>query len=211
MDVAEMITIIDDHGFEDKTSASKMEKINDTLWDVCGREPWYFLESTNTSLTIDSTGKITSPTSISKITSLIDTSNNRVLEPIEHDTLVQMYPSRITETGYPKLYYQTAGDFYVWPIPDATYTYHLKYMRLHPELTSSDVESAIYLPARHHRVLVLGALSKMYAEDDDPELAAAYDEMFEIRYANMREDLWKWNYDMDQVMVDVDMEPYWTV
>lgn len=211
MNVSEMIEVIDDHGFEDLSDNTKMEKINDTLWDVCGREPWYFLEAFTTSVTIDGTGKVTVPTSISKITSFVETATGRTLEPIEHDDLVKLFPNRLTETGTPIYYYYSGVSFYVWPIPDTTYTWFLKYMRIHPELTISSVEGDLYLPARHHRVVLLGALSKLYVQDDDPELGAAYDELFEIRYANMREDLWRWNHDKDDVMLDVDPEPYWTV
>jgi hypothetical protein len=67
--------------------------------------------------------------------------------------------------------------------------------------TTSDT---FYIPARHHSIIVYGALVKAFLVNDDPQ-AAVFQNMFEARYQQMRNDLWMNQYDRtDRVFVTTD-------
>jgi len=61
MDVSEIIDDLEDHGFEDTSEARKLAALNDTLWDVTGREPWPFLEK---SVALSFNGSSSTPTNL---------------------------------------------------------------------------------------------------------------------------------------------------
>ena len=48
MTAAEIIAEIDDAGFDDKDTSIKLSALNEVYWEVCGLEPWPFLEKTVT-------------------------------------------------------------------------------------------------------------------------------------------------------------------
>lgn len=208
MDVSEMITEINDHGFGDLSTASKVAVINDTIWDICSREGWPFLETVTTSVTVDSDGKISAPTGIGKILSLVNVTDSYSLIPERREFLDKQSGGLLSQTGDPRYYYRVGNNFYVFPI-DTTKSWSLSYIKIPTELTDASTESAIAIPARHQRIIVLGALAKLYFREDDPELGALFDEQMEGRVANMREDMWKWNYDRPDRIYVID-EDDWT-
>jgi hypothetical protein len=83
---------------------------------------------------------------------------------------------------------------YVYPALTSPITFRLYYIRIPSDLTSSTVSADILLPARHHSIIVFGALVKAFLVNDDPQ-AATFQQMFESRYQQMRNDLWLNQYD----------------
>lgn len=211
-DVSDLIAEIDDHGFEDAETARKAGVINDTLQDICSREPWPFLEDSVT-LTFDGITAYPSnwPADFSKVLSIIDLSTGVKLAPERREVMRQSLTRSLADGGLPTIYYflGTRASFY--PVPSEDYELAMDYLVSHPTITDTSVEADILLPARHHRALVLGALYKLYALEDDPELSALFKQEYEDKLLVMREDLSRLQYDRpDRIFIlsDDDYDTY---
>lgn len=205
--VSEMIAEIRDFGFDDLTDTRLLGFLNDTYWDVCSREPWPFLEAT-ASATVDTSGKVTSPTDIGKVLRLVDTGTGAALQPVRLDDHTGGNAVQLALTGNPDRYFFIGSDVYVYPISTSN-SLTIRYVRVPPPLTSTPDSSPI-LPLRHHRVIVLGSLVKCYMMEDDPDNAALNTNAFEQRISQMRSDLWVQQYDRTQIIQDVDEDDGWT-
>src|SRR5206468_2523174 len=73
----------------------------------------------------------------------------------------------------------------------ATYTLGQVYLVYPTALGSSDAETLILVPPRHHQVLVEGTLAKLYKMEDDMELSLASANEFEKVLATMKDDLFR--------------------
>jgi hypothetical protein len=198
MDVADMISDIDDHGFEDSSEERKLAVLNDVYQDVLSREAWPFLEKldrdTNLTLTGDDSDQLEASEIIRAVLMLRVLS--RALEPIRLDTFLEAYGHRADQTGAPWFYYFVGNELHLWPIPatlpDGT---TLAYIRGAEDLEADTVEEDILLPREYHRdILVNGALYKLYALEDDAELASGFQRYFEEAIQRMRELAWKKQY-----------------
>lgn len=212
-DVSEIITILDDHGFSDAVTQTKVDAINDAYWDVCSREPWPFLEkSASVSFTAgDDTP--TMPTDFRAVLSLFIPAQSLVLQPERLDTLAKNYPAQLGSTAAadrnrPLFYYFVGNELRLYPTPDAAYTATLFYVSWPAELTSGTLEAAIMVPARHHRVLVSGALSHLYRQEDDPDNAMLFETQLEKRLQSMRNDVYQRQFDRPDRVVDVYGDDY---
>lgn len=204
--VSEMISEIKDHGFDDITDARLLGFINDTYWDICSRESWPFLELSATP-TVDATGLVTAPTDIGKVLKLVDTGLGTVLEPIRLDAFTAYHANELSKTGNPYAYYFIGDALHVYPV-SSTNSLALRYIRVPAALTASPDSSPI-MPARHHRVFVLGALVKCFLLEDDAENAGVFSNMLETRISQMREDLWKHQLDRPDTIQDLDNDSGW--
>lgn len=210
MDISEVITEINNHGFTDTDSTQKMVVINDTLWDLEAVEPWPFLEKT-VALNTDGVTPIPSnmPTDYKQAVYLADTVGGSGIMPERVETVRSRYTTDfLTATApNPILWYMWGGVLRFYPIPPAaTGRFYLDYIATQPELTENSLEAAILLPKRHHRAISLGALYKLYALEDDIQNAEAFQSMYEDKIARMREDLMRKQYQRaDQVfLTDMD-------
>lgn len=197
MTAAEILSLIDNHGFVDTDEADKLIAINDALWDICSREPWPFLEK---SVTFTFNGSSATPTNFpsdfKSALSVVDTQYPRRLYPLRIEDFRSKLGSVSDNSGDPTYYYFLDRSFFVWPIPASTNTTTvMTYIARQAELTADSVEADILLPIEHHTLLVDGALSRLYFEDDDPEYAADRMQAFEKRLQTMRGELWKVQYD----------------
>lgn len=199
-----MISELDDHGFADTGESRKVAVINDTLWDIESRHPWPFLETEDTafSLTADDNAP-TLPTGFSKMLSFTIPDLALVLQPMRLDTATKSLAGKEDETGIPYLYYFVGSELRIWKTPSETFTAKIRYLQTQTELTAASVETDILLPARHHRLAVLGSLYKLYTMEDDPELARAFLDQYETRLELIREDLFKRQYDRPDRIADV--------
>ena len=203
MDVSEIISELNDHGFEDTTTPRKESVINDTIADVCAREPWPFLEK-NITLTFAGSSETASnwPADFAKALSLVNPSTGQTIQYERREVVRKQYASTLTQAGVPFVYSFLGGQARFYPLAGSSDTISMDYICSHPEVTSSTVESGILIPARHHRILVVGSLVKLYAMEDDPELSALFQEQFEDRLFKMREDLMRLQYDRpDRIFV----------
>lgn len=214
MDVSEIISDIRNHGFSDTTEFSSTlitGHINDAYWDICSREDWPFLE-TSASVTL-STASVTKPTRFNRMLALIIPSNGQVVEPKPYSYILKNYSLSTTATGCPRFYYFIGENLYVYPTPDTSYTATALYIQYPAELAAADVEASILIPARHHRILTLGALVQLYTLDDQLDIAAAMKQQYEDRIRMMRHDLWNKQIDRPDMIYPIYEEnslyPYW--
>lgn len=209
--VADIISELDDHGFSDTPTARKVGVLNDTIADVCSREPWPFLEKeTDLTFTGSSAAPSNLPSDFSKVLGLQDNSLGNSLAFERWEVIRKKFGTQVTASGLgdAEYYYFVKGQPRIYPVPGAATTLHLEYVAFHPTLVQSDIESAFLIPPRHHRVLVLGSLYKLYSLEDDPELAQVFEQEYEHRISIMREDLIRVQYDSPDHIYVTDMDYY---
>lgn len=199
MDVADLLTIVDNHGFTDTDEADKLAALNETYWDVCGREPWRFLEK-SVDLDFDGTSGV-STTTVDDLRAVLlayRTVDGLTLRPQRADDFYANFAANLTDGGDPYIYYfDFGGQIKFYPVPpESTGGVVLKYLQIPAELTADSVSSEIVLPSRYHRaVLANGTLYKLYIQEDDTDLSAYFERLYEKALNTMREDLWKQQYD----------------
>lgn len=199
-----MIQELKDHGFDGISDATLLEFINDAYFGFCGREPWPFLEKTAPLTVSTTTGAITSPTDMRAIISIVDTTNGGVLTPQRRDVITNVFPKELTKAGNALYYYSVGDTFYLYPIPTGV-SYTADYLQRPAALSTGD--SPIF-DANFHRYLVLGAARRCAVLTDDTELATDYRNQEEDYYQNMRNVLWRKQYDEPETILDVDGTDY---
>lgn len=191
MDVAEMLTILGDHGFTDTGTQTKVDALQDAIWEIEGMRPWPFLDTSITLTFSGSSGLATNfPADFKTARKLKDVQRKVALDPLDEADLEDAGLD-LSLVGVPRVYYPVADQLYVWPIPPSSTTVRMRYLQQSDEITSSSVESAILLPKRYHRIIVIGALVRLYDMEDDPELAARFEGHFEKRVERMVDDLFR--------------------
>lgn len=209
MDVSEMITMLDQHGFEDEEEADKVRVLNITLQDICTRDPWPFLEASVTldaSLEVDAdTGLVTTPDDFGSLLTVVSTdSQGRQIQFIRRDEHLKRHSGQLSQTGYPYHYFFLAGQLYFWPIPTSG-EYVLDYIRVHDAVVANSASDDFLLPARHHDTIPIGAIWRLHAKEDDAENALLFKSQYDELIAGMRQDLFKTQWDSPdsiQVMED---------
>lgn len=187
--VAELVSDIKRHGFDDATDASLEFHINDAIWDIDSREQWPYLETTGDINTSAGTATLTMPTQFSKVLSLINTTTGTVLIPEAFDIIRKAYPNNLTQQGEPLRYYFIGNAIHMYPVPGATYAMKLAYIQWQTELTVASAETAILMPPRHHRIIVFKVLENLYAQEDDLEASAYWRQKFEDRFVQITFDM----------------------
>jgi hypothetical protein len=208
VDVPAIISVLDDHGFTDTDSSTKVEAIQAAIWDIEAREPWPFLE-TSLNLNFDGSSATPSnwPTNFRAALKLFDRTIGRRVPPMRLDDADEYIGDADTETGDPVFYYFEGGTLKVWRIPaSATGRLRFRYLRVSDAIASDSAESAILLPPRHHELIVFRTLMRLYDMEDDPELAARFEGHYEAKLERVKNDLIRQQYDQpDYVHIfDVD-------
>jgi hypothetical protein len=204
--VADIIEFLSDNGFTDTGLATKLDKINTTIYDICSREPWPFLEKSIT-LTFNGSSSVATnlPTDFRAALALVNPTTGLTLTPWRLDDFTKMYGSQLTQTGPAQMYYFVANQLNVWPVPPADETLILRYIHTPTPVTDATAEASIVVPRQHHEAILLGALYKLYDMEDDPDLAMRYQEHYESKLANMREDMWRKQYDRPDFVHVIDL------
>lgn len=212
MNVSEILTQLDNAGFEDTDEADKLDAINDTLWDIESRALWPFLEKTTT-LNFDgsSAAATNMPSDFKAVMWLYDNTNGVTLWPERLSTIRDRYGSQISQVSDPLYYYFIGDSLRLYPVPPAsTGRFQLDYVASQPEVNAATAEAGILLPKRHHRLLVMGALWRLYEVEDDPEQGAVFNNRYEERIARMSEDLFRRQYQRaDQIYVVDEDDEMW--
>lgn len=207
MDVAEIISDLNDHGFTDAATTSKVRVIQDVIWEIEAIRPWPFLE-TKTDLSFDGTSGLASnwPTDFRAALKLKNKATGRLLEPVRQDALEEMVGVDLAKVAAPVVYYTEAEKAYLWPVPSNGTSVRMRYLRYSAAISDTSPETAILIPKRHHRVIVLGALIRLYDMEDDPELAARFEGHYENRLQKMAEDLFLKQYDRPDYVSVIDLD-----
>ena len=199
MTLDELYDQMDLYGFDDFEDAQKLTLLNEAYFDIATREPWPFLESTVAFTAPSGTTQITnqafanSPTNVNSVLSFIDTTNDVVMMPERGDVIEKNY--RVNDlTSYPEHYYFVGEELFVYPAVSGATAYRLYYTRTPVGATDVTDTGAWLIPSRHHSIVLYGALVKAFLVNDDPQ-ATMFQNMFESRYQQMRNDLWIQQYD----------------
>ena len=180
-------------GFEDFDDDAKLILINEAYFDIVTREAWPFMEGLATITQPSNDDTLNVPSNFQTVLSLVDTDNNIVLEP-ERNDVVEKNIRLNADSGSPTKYYFVGETLYLYPSDNTGTTYRLYYIKSPSTLTVNSVVADILIPARHHSIIVYGALVKAFLVNDDPQ-AAVFQNMFESRYMQMRNDVWMRQYD----------------
>lgn len=201
---SEMIQEVKDHGFDGIADASILEFINDAYFIFCAKEPWPFLEKSS-ALTTDGAGKVTTPTDIRSILILVDTTNGNTLFPKRLDTLTQLFSKELAKTGNAIWYYFIGDSLYLFPIPTGV-AYTARYLLRPTALATTD---APIFDSNFHRLLVMGANKRCAVITDDIELADYWAKEEDRYEQDIRNVLWRKQYDEPDTIQDVDYLDYW--
>lgn len=205
MDVQDMIDDLGDHGFTDTSTITKVRVLQDALWEIESMRPWPWLE-TEITLTFDGSSPTPTnmPANFRAALQLKDVDTNTALIPLDEQDLEKNGVDLTKQGVAPRIYYPVGVDsLKVWPIPTASMTVRMRYLKVSAALTSGTLEASIDMPPRHHRLIVLGALVRLYDMEDDPELAQRFQGHYETRLARMVEDIFQRQYDRpDYIRVD---------
>jgi hypothetical protein len=191
--IDQMFAEMDLYGFEDFDDDSKLILINEAYFDIATREAWPFMEGLATIAQPSADDTLNVPTDFQAVLSLVDTDNNIVLEP-ERNDVIEKNIRLNADSGAPNKYYFVGETLYLYPADNTGTTYRLYYIKAPSTLTASSVPADILIPVRHHSIIVYGALVKSFLVNDDPQ-AAVFQNMFESRYMQMRNDVWMRQYD----------------
>ena len=205
MTLDEMYAEMDLYGFDDFETSQKLTLLNEAYFDIVTREPWPFLEKVVTVIVPSGESKVTNNanvtvsaaqiTDLNSVLSFIDTSQDIVVTPERADVIEKNY--RLNDySGDPRYYYFVGEDLYLYPNSTGS-TYRLYYTRT--PVAATNTSDTFLIPSRHHSIIVYGALIKAFLVNDDPQ-AAVYQNLFESRYQQMRNDLWMQQYDRPERM-----------
>lgn len=221
MTLDEMYDELELYGFEDFEDSQKLLLLNEAYLDIVTREPWPFLEKVLEFKIPSGTTQITTggsfwvvtssnthtiaPTlyelnnnlvtkyNLNSVLSFVDQSNDIVMLPERSDTMEKNY--RVLDpSGTPDRYYFVGDDLFVYPAVSGDTTYRLYFLQTPVATTETLDTSGFLIPSRHHSLIVYGALVKAFLVNDDPQ-AAVFQNAFESRYQQMRNDIWMNQYD----------------
>jgi hypothetical protein len=195
-DVATLISALNDYGFEDSSTNTKVREIQNAIRDIEKMRPWPFLEA-SILLTFD--GSADSPNNMpvawKSTLKVWDITGRRRVRPIRLDDFDELVGADFAQAGAPQVYWNEGNSLNFWPIPPATQSVRLRYLQWSAAITSSSPESAILIPPRHHEAIQLGALLRLYDMEDDPELAVRFEARYQKLLADMVEDCFRLQFD----------------
>lgn len=194
MTIDDMFNELNLYGFDDLENSQKLLLLNEAYLDIATREPWPFLEKVVTVTQDGNDGVVDIPDNdLGAVLSIIDMSGKLALSPERADVIEKNYLIN-SDNNTPTKYYFVGNDIHLWPVPSSGRSLRIMYIREPEALTETSLESDILIPKRHHSIIVYGALVKAYLVNDDPQ-AATFQNMYETRYQQMRNDLWMKQYD----------------
>lgn len=198
---------LNDHGFTDTSTTRKLAVINDTIFDIVSRQPWPFLEAV-LDLTFDGSSATPTnwPTDFRALLTLVNSSTGDKLEWLRLDDIYRRQGNQITLVDVPTNFYFVGKTLKVWPVPPSGTTLHMPYLRKQVAVGASDPESAILIPAEHHRAISLGALYKLYDMEDDFDISQRFQAEYEARLQTMVGELFESQYDRPERVYDIDTD-----
>lgn len=207
MNVQDMISELNDHGFTDESVTRKVATIQAAIWEVEAMHPWPWVE-TSTTLTFDGTTGVPTNWGTLNFRAMVRLRNltgsgNRVY-PIALEEWEDNWASE-PDSGTPALYYFEGTNLHVWPTPVAGTTMRARFIKWSPAITETSLETDILIPKQFHRGLVVnGALSALYDMEDDSDLAVRFDQRQGKAIAMALEALFKRQYDSPDHVVATD-------
>lgn len=216
MNVSDMQSELSDHGFDDASDARQLAVLNDAYYDACAREPWPFLEKTVVlDFDDDTLAPGTSdewPTDFRAALAMVVTAGSGLsglgqkVKYMRYDDFLARYGTDAT-TGIPSVWYLVGNTAHFYPVPPTDTVITLFYICQPPALADATLEAAILIPPAFHRsVIVNGALFKLYAMEDDTDIAPTFEAYYERGLVNMREYVWRRQYGDNDIVHPVDTD-----
>jgi hypothetical protein len=209
VDVPGLLTILNAYGFEDTTTPTKVNAAQAALRSILNRKPWPFLEAVKT-LAFDGTSPVTttSLTDLRAVMKIIDSSSGqpRRIRFMRTDDLEEQFS--LTDVGTPYYYYFVGTQLNVYPIPGATQSLRLRYLRKAPVLTETSTEAQVLLPADFHEVWEFRTVANLADSDDDNDVAARFEAKAENGIAQMTEALFALQHDEAEYVHVIDIDDY---
>jgi hypothetical protein len=206
--MSDILSTLDDHGFDSETTDRKVAMVNAAYYDICSREPWPFLEKT-IALAFDGSAAVATnwPADFRSawIIQITSVQTAGPLKFIRYDDWLQSYGAS-PQTGTPQLAYFVANEVSFYPTPTADMVVTMGYLANPAALTDTSLEADILVPAQFHQAIVDGALYKLYAMEDDTDIAPTFETYFEREIQNMREQVWKRQYQTQDIVHPVDSD-----
>jgi hypothetical protein len=199
MTLDDMYDEMDLYGFDDFDNSQKLVLLNEAYFDIATREPWPFMEDVIEFVVPAGVGRVTnnrvafmeSPSDVNSVLSFRDVTRGFALSPERSDIIEKNYDASASSS---ECYYFVGEDLFLYPASSGASKYRLYYIKS-PVAATEETGSSVYLiPERHHSIIVYGALIKAFLVNDDPQ-AAVFQNMFEQRYQQMRNDAWMQQYD----------------
>lgn len=188
MQVDDIISEVDDHGFADESVARKIAALNWAIKDIANRKLWTFLDKVVT-LTFNgsSATPTNAPTDLRAARKMIDLSqtNPRRINYKRIDDMEEHY--NLSDAGTPYFYYFEGTTLKVYQIPGASQTLRFRYAQVAPTVVSGGAESTIIIPSQFHEALVLRTVIRLYMMEDDTDMAAAFKPLYDEQLAVMSE------------------------
>jgi len=217
--VSDLIAELGNHGFTDSAMTTMMFAINSAYWDACGREEWPFLKK---SATLTFNGSASTPTNLPSDFHAVqalqvqgfatfDGWNDGTVRHERYDDMLANYLSSGSgiPVDQPRYFYFIGTQLNFYPIPPSASTVNMVYIATPTDLLSTDVEATILIPKQFHRsVLLNGALYRLYAMEDDTDLAAGFQQYYEEGLQQMRHWAMKLQFQRGDVVHQVEHDRY---
>lgn len=171
------------------SAADWLEYVNDAYMDVVAADPyWPFLETQTTGLSVTGgTGSVALPADAWRVTSVYNSTDKIPLTPIPgRSNYRRYYPDPASSLGVPQFYRLRGATLEVYPWPSSTTLLTIDTATPPAALTTG---TEPIFPEQYHRILVVGALAKVYEDDANAAMAASHQARFDRLLQAMRTDL----------------------
>lgn len=169
-------------------TAKAQQAINDCLRDIARRVDLPSQQKTYTVSLVDGTGSYAVPSDFARLKSLTD-NNENPLTQIMRDEL-DFYD--LTDTGDPYLYCLYGSSLTLYPTPTASNvtSLTLRYRAAPVDGFTNTTDTVdTYFPDAYAHILVKGARSRLYAFEDDAQMADYWETQYERALARLKGDL----------------------
>jgi hypothetical protein len=186
--VDELLTSMNEFGFEDTDISEKTNALNFAIKNITQRKLWSFLDTVVT-LTFSGSSATPSnvPSDLRAVRKMIDNATGRRIRFKRTDDMEEQYGTTLTQSGDPYFYYFEGRTLKVYQVPSATTTARLRYARFAGKVQSGDPESSIIVPPDGHEAVLFRALQHLYDLEDDSELAQRFEAKAENSIALLAE------------------------
>ncbi len=192
MNFDELLAEFAARGFDYLPAARASRYVNQSYKSICQRAAWPFLEDT-----IEGTAPLAIEDFRAAL-SVVDTTTNSKLHPIDRRNLVQSVDPDLTTAGLPTYWYQEdRTTISVYPA-NTTDTISVHYLKVPPTLSGSD---AHLIPEEFEDLIIDGAAIKAYKDDDEFDSAASLGSFYNEGLREMMDALLSRNHDSPRFII----------
>ena len=157
--------------------------LNFAMRRVARKVDFYAEEASQAFVTVAGTASYSWPTDLGRLRYVQLVDDTTVLDVVRRRDLDNTPAS----TGKPSCYALAGAGIVLYPTPDAAYDLLLRYYAL-PALMSADSDVPA-IPEDYHEALTFYALKRCCEREDDGEMAAYWEQRWELALRDMRSDV----------------------